>query len=139
MPYVEHLISARVIADPTPLTSSLKQRDVVLPDPAVDRRLPDDPDWYAASDNGTRFAEAYLSGQWRVGEVFFGILDRNWGPSGIQGVLLSDNPYSMDHFALTLGTSGIQLQCVAAQLNTLDSAGAQVNRYMVQNRLWIHP
>jgi len=243
MPYVEHLISAGVIADPTPLTRPLKQRDVrralgavdtttVGPEvralmrrltaewastqhgphyrvegslaaaaatytvrdpleldrgpdntynpqaiypypgpflapvrttnrrvfgnvtadvellfgpfvgvthPTVDTRLPHDPDWYATSDNGTRFAEAYLSGQWRLGEVFFGILDRNWGPSGIQGVLLSDNPYSMDHFALTLGTSGIQLQSVAAQLNTLDSAGAQVNRYMVQNRLWIHP
>ncbi len=196
MPYVEHLISAGVIADPTPLTRPLKQRDVrralgavdtttVGPEvralmrrltaewastqhgphyrvegslaaaaatytvrdpleldrgpdntynpqaiypypgpflapvrttnrrvfgnvtadvellfgpfvgvthPTVDTRLPHDPDWYATSDNGTRFAEAYLSGQWRLGEVFF-----------------------------------------------LDSAGAQVNRYMVQNRLWIHP
>src|SRR6266566_2719952 len=86
--------------------------------PTVDTRLPHDPDWYATTDNGTRFAEAYLSGQWRLGEVFFGILDRNWGPSGIQGVLLSDNPYSMDHFALTLGTSGIQIQTVATQLDT---------------------
>src|SRR3989454_8355458 len=42
----------------------------------------------ATTDNATRWEEGYVSGQWRHGEVFFGILDRNWGPSGIQGVLL---------------------------------------------------
>src|SRR5438552_4429128 len=36
MPYVEHLISAGVIADPTPLTRPLKQRDVLRALGAVD-------------------------------------------------------------------------------------------------------
>jgi hypothetical protein len=226
MPYIEHLISAGVLADPTPLTRPLKQGDVVrallaadttvtsaavratvhrllqewqpvehrphyraemsagalaatqavrdplelgrgmpartidrrvfgnagldvellfgpfvaVSHPIVDTRLKYDPDWYATEDNSTRFAEAYVSGQWRLGEVFFGILDRNWGPSGIQGVVLSDNPYSMDHLAVRLGGPGIQLQSMATQLNTLaDSSGAPVNRYMVWNRVWIHP
>jgi hypothetical protein len=108
--------------------------------PVVDTRLKHDPDWYATADNAVRFAEGYLSGQWRLGELFFGILDRNWGPSGVQGVLLSDNPYSMDHLAITLGTPGIQIQAVATQLDSrLDSTGASVNRYMEQHRLWIHP
>lgn len=226
MPYIEHLISARVIADPTPLTRPLKERDVVraltdadttrvasnvrstirrllrefqpaarsphyrveaglgaaaatqalrdplelgrgiparvidrrgfanagldlkflfapfvvVTHPVVDTRLEHDPDWYAKADNSTRFEEAYVSAQWRLGEVFFGVLDRNWGPSGAQGVLVSDNPYSMDHLAVTLGGRGIQLQTMATQLNTLvDATGAPVNRYMTQSRLWIHP
>ncbi|PYO63819.1 MAG: hypothetical protein DMD28_00825, partial [Gemmatimonadetes bacterium] len=229
MPYVEHLISAGVIADATPLTRPLKQSDIVrtltavdtnvvntrlratirrllrewetvehrahyrvegsvgaaaatqavrdplevdrgiplrrrdprafgnvgldgeflfgsfvgVTHPTVDTRLRYDPDWFATVDNATRFSEAYLSGQWKLGELFFGILDRNLGPSSVQGVLLSDNPYSMDHLALTLGTSGIQLQAIATQLNTLPqdtgSTRAPVNRYMVQNRVWLHP
>lgn len=226
MPYIEHLISARVIVDPTPLTRPLKERDVAtalaaadtthlgesvrstirrllhefeptaptpyyrveaelgaaaathaLRDPlalgrgippsaiderafgnvgldlkflfgpavavshaVVDTRLEHDPDWYAQWDNSTRFAEAYVSGQWRLGEVFFGILDRNWGPSGVQGVLLSDNPYSMDHLGVTVGGKRFQLQTIATQLNTLtDSTGAIVNRHIVESRLWIHP
>ena len=226
MPYIEHLISAGVIRDPTPLTRPLKQSAVVraleavdttrvgspvratirrlldewrprgrrpyyrvelslgalaatqavrdplelgrgLPartidrrafgnvgidvallfgpfvgvsHPVVDTRLKDDPDWYGLHDNSTRFADAYVGGQWRFGEVFFGILDRNWGPSGVQGVLWSDNPYSMDHAALTLGTSGVQIQAMATQLDTrLDPAGTPVNRHMDLHRLWIHP
>jgi hypothetical protein len=226
MPFIEHLISARVIADPTPLTRPLKERDivralktadttrvarnvrstirrllhefegttqspryqmeaglggaaatqalrdplelgrgipprgidrrgfasadinlklsfgpvVVASHPVVDTRLEHDPDWYAKQDNSTRFAEGYVSAQWRLGELFFGILDRNWGPSGVQGVLVSDNPYSMDHFAVTLGGRAIQLQTMATQLNTLiDSTGASVNRYMTHSRLWMNP
>jgi hypothetical protein len=224
MPYIEHLIVAGVIADPTPLTRPLKESDIVraltaadttnvggsvrstirrlrrefppaergyrvdaalgaaaatqavrdplelgrgipprsidrrafasagfdlkllfgpllaVTHPVVDTRLQYDPDWYAKADNSTRFAEAYVSGQWRPGELFFGILDRNWGPSGVQGVVVSDNPYSMDHLHVTLGGRGIQLQSMATQLNTLfDSTGAPVNRYMMDHRLWIHP
>ena len=226
MPYIEHLISARVIEDPTPLTRPLKERDIAralaaadtthvsgsvrstirrllqefqstrqepyyraegelgaaaathaLRDPlalgrgippsaiderpfgnvgldlkllfgpalavshaVVDTRLERDPEWYASSDNATRFAEAYVNGQWRFGEVFFGILDRNWGPSGVQGVLISDNPYSMDHLGVTLGGPRFQLQTMATQLNTLpDSTGVVVNRHMAFSRLWIHP
>ncbi|PYP45097.1 MAG: hypothetical protein DMD50_12430, partial [Gemmatimonadetes bacterium] len=75
--------------------------------PTVDTRLQYDPDWTASADNATRWEEGYVSGQWRHGEAFFGILDRNWGPSGIQGVLLSDDPYSMDHLYLSIGTERV--------------------------------
>ncbi len=230
MPYVEHLISAGVIVDPTPLTRPLKQRDVIralaavdtttlsasvrstirrllaewrtaergpqyrveftlgaqaanytfrdplelnrdtvgaaprhridqrgfvnfgleadlrfgpivaVTHPVVNTRLKADPDWYGVVDNSTRFSEAYVSGQWRYAELFFGILDRNWGPSGVQGVLLSDNAYSLDHLALALGTPGVQLQAVVMQLDTRsDSTGALVNRFMEQHRLVIRP
>ena len=226
MPFVEHLITAGVIVDPTPLTRPLRQRDladalgaadtsklspslratvrrllhewgaatpqayfhaemsagaaaathtvrdplsldrgvaparldergfgsvgldvklvfgpvVAVSHPVVDTRLEHDPEWYGTTDNATRFSEAYVSGQWRWGELFFGILDRSWGPSGVDGVLLSSNPYSMDHFAATFGTRRVQLQSVATQLDTRATAsGDPVNRFMVWDRLWIHP
>jgi len=225
MPYVEHLITTGVVADPTPLTRPLKRSDlaralqaadttrlsraaratvrrllaeftprhpapsyriegatgaaaatyafrdplelgrgtparqddnrafasaglefqlrfgslVAVTRPTVDTRTQYDPDWYASNDNATRFEEAYLSAQWRSGEAFFGILDRNWGPSSVQGLLLSGNPYSMDHLALSVGTSRVQIQAMVTQLDTRDSAGAAVNRYMNQHRLWIRP
>jgi hypothetical protein len=226
MPYVEYLISAGVVADPTPLTRPLKQADLVLAleaadtirlggatkatvqrllhefrqrvrapryrvelgaglaaasyterDPlelgrgvpprqavgrgfasgsaqvllafgpfvgvshaTVDTRLQFDPDWFAGGNNSTRFEEGYVSGQWPYVEAFFGILDRNWGPSAVQGLLLSDDPYSLDHLALALGPARVQVQAFAAQLDTRsDSTGALVNRYMTQHRLWIHP
>jgi hypothetical protein len=227
MPYVEHLIAAHVLKDPTPLTRPLKQADLVraledvdtlrvndavfamvqrllrafrrdargpsyrvggdvglaaatynvrdplelgrgvpvrpygpsrmfgsvgldlqlqfgpgiaVTHPYEDSRLRTDPDWFDGRRNGLRAAEAYVSGQWRYAEVFFGILDRNWGPSGIQGLLLSDNPYDLDHLAITLGPQRVQLQAVVTELDPLvDSTGATVNRYMLQHRLYVRP
>jgi hypothetical protein len=226
MPYVEHLITVGVLADPTPLTRPLRQADLVraltrvhvdsLRGPAArmvrrlldefteppgnryrvdadagvatatdpyrdpleigrgvpprpsgpghlfgmggvaaqavfgpvvaathtydDTRLRFDPDWYDTRRNGMRIAEAYVDAQWRYAGLFFGILDRNWGPSGVQGLLLSDNPYSMDYFGLTLGTPTIQLQAIGTELDPLtDTSGAVVNRYMVQRRLYVRP
>ncbi|MGH7751748.1 MAG: hypothetical protein ACREN5_02940, partial [Gemmatimonadales bacterium] len=100
-----------------------------------------DADWFGKKDRviAGRTAESYLSAQWRFGELFFGRLDRNWGPSVAQGLLLSANPYGLDHLGLTVGTSGIQLQAFATQLDTRDSAGVSVRRYLVQHRLWLRP
>ena len=112
---------------------------IAVTHPSYDNRLRFDPDWYDTRGNGLRASEAYLAGQWRYAEVFFGILDRNWGPSGIQGLLLSDNPYNFDHFAIAIGPPSVQLQAVVTELEPLDSAGAPVNRYMLQHRLYVHP
>src|SRR5256885_1506462 len=64
----------------------------------LDTRLKYDPDWFGKKNRAIagRTAEAYVSAQWKVGEVFFGRLDRNWGPPGIQGLLLSANPHGLD-------------------------------------------
>jgi hypothetical protein len=115
---------------------------VAVTHPVLDTRLKYDPDWFGKKDRvvAGRTAESYVSAQWQYGELFFGRLDRNWGPSVVQGALLSANPYGFDHLGITLGTSGIQLQAVATQLDTkLDSTGAPVRRYMVQHRLWMRP
>lgn len=226
MPYVEHLIAAGVIRDPTPLTRPLKQADLVraleavdtlrvsdavyatverllkalrpeargpsyrlegdaglaaatynvrdplelgrgvpprpygpsrmfgsvgaelqlrfgpgiaVTHPYEDTRLRTDPDWFDTRHNGLRAAEAYVGGQWRYAELLFGVLDQNWGPSGIQGLLLSDNAYNLDHFAITLGPPSVQLQAFVAQLDTRTDSGALVNRFMAQHRLYVHP
>src|SRR2546422_6056572 len=115
---------------------------VFVSHPSFDTRLKYDPDWYGKKDRvvAGRFAEAYISAQFTYADLFFGSLDRNWGPSAVQGLLLSDSPYGPDHLAVTIGTTGVRLEGIATQLNDLtDTAGATVHRYMVQHRLWIRP
>jgi hypothetical protein len=107
----------------------------------VDTRLKYDPDWFGKKDRfiAGRTAEAYVDARWKFGEVFFGRLDRNWGPPGIQGLLLSANPYGLDHLALAVGSSKLQLQALAAQLDDRDSSGTVVHRYLMQHRLVFTP
>jgi hypothetical protein len=115
---------------------------VAVTHPYFDTRLKYDPDWYGKKDRviAGRNAEAYISAQLHYAELFFGTLDRNWGPSPVQGILLSDSPYGMDHLGIALGTGGVRLEGIATQLNSLtDTAGRVHNRYMVQHRLWLRP
>ena len=115
---------------------------VFVAHPYFDTRLKYDPDWYGKKDRvvAGRSEEAYISAQFTYADLFFGSLDRNWGPSAVQGLLLSDSPYGPDHLAVTIGTTGVKLQGIAFQMNDLtDTAGATVHRYMVQHRLWIRP
>ena len=115
---------------------------VVVSHPYFDTRLKWDPDWYGKKDRiiAGKASEAYISAQFRFGELFFGILDRNWGPSAVQGLLLSDSPYGPDHLSITIGTSGLRLDGIATQLNSrTDTAGLVHNRYMILHRLWVRP
>lgn len=113
---------------------------IAVTHPYVDTRLRYDPDWFDNRRNGLRVAEAYLGGQWRYADVFYGILDQNWGPSAVQGLLLSANPYSFDRLYLSVGPQTVKLQAIVGQLDTrTDSTGAPVNRYMLQHRLYVHP
>ena len=117
-------------------------RVMLVTHPYFDTRLKYDPDWFGKKDRviAGRVAEAYIAARWRLGELFFGRLDRNWGPSGIQGLLLSDNPYGLDHLGFTVGTARFQLQAIVTQLDDrIDSTGALAHRYMVQHRLWTRP
>ena len=112
---------------------------VAVTHPTVDTRLQYDPDWNASENNATRWEEGYVAGQWRYGDAFFGILDRNWGPSGIQGLLLSDDPYSMDHLHLSIGTERVRLATIATELDPIDTGAVAVNRHEILHRLWIRP
>ena len=107
----------------------------------LDTRLKYDPDWFGKKDRAIagRTAEAYVAAQWRFGEVFFGRLDRNWGPAGIQGLLLSANPYGLDHVAVSVGSARLHVAAIATQLDDRDSLGSVVHRFMMQHRLVVAP
>jgi hypothetical protein len=115
---------------------------VVATHPYFDTRLKWDPDYFGKQDRviAGRNAEAYVAAQWRYGEVFFGAVDRNWGPPALEGLLLSPSPYSYDHFGVTLGTPGVRVEGVLTQLDDLpDTSGALNHRYLVAHRLILRP
>jgi hypothetical protein len=110
--------------------------------PYFDTRLKYDPDYDGKKDRivAGRNAEAYLDARWRFGELFFGSLDRNWGPPQLDGLILSPSPYSYDHLALSLGTRRLQLQGILTQLDDLpDTSGTVNHRYFVAHRLLWRP
>ena len=84
-----------------------------------DSRLKHDPEFTGRIDKkiAGRMEDAYVAGQWRFGEVFFGRLGRNWGPPAIDGLLLGHYAYSYDHFSVTLGVPHLHLTTIAARLD----------------------
>jgi hypothetical protein len=110
--------------------------------PSFDTRLKYDPDYQGKKDRfvAGRNAEAYVDGRFRYGEVFFGSLDRNWGPPALDGLLVSSSPYGYDHLGLVLGTSRLQLQAIITQLDDLaDTSGTLNHRYFIAHRLMWRP
>ncbi len=81
-----------------------------------------------------------MDARWRFGELFFGSLDRNWGPPALEGLIVSPSAYSYDHLALSLGTRRIQLQGIVTELDDLpDTAGASNHRFFIAHRLLWRP
>lgn len=110
--------------------------------PYFDTRLKRDPDYqgYKARAVTGRNAEAYIDARWRFGEVFFGTVDRNWGPPALEGLIVSPSPYGYDHFFIGLGTSFIRLEGLLTQLDDmLDTSGAVNHRHYVAHRLLVRP
>jgi len=115
---------------------------VVFTHPYFDTRLKWDPDYYGKKDRviAGRFAEAYGSAQWRFGELFFGSLDRNWGPRFTEGLLVSPSPYSYDQLDFRIGTAGIYFEGILTQLDDLpDTSGVANQRHFVAHRLVVRP
>jgi len=115
---------------------------VVVTHPYFDTRLKWDPDYAGKKDRfvAGRAAEAYVSAQWRFGELFFGRLDRNWGPRFTEGLLVSPSPYSYDLLDVRIGTDGIYFEGLVTQLDDLpDTGGVANSRHLVTHRLTIRP
>jgi hypothetical protein len=115
---------------------------VLVSHPYFDTRLKWDPDYSGKKDRviAGRAAEAYVSAQWNFGELFFGSVDRNWGPSFTDGLLISPNPYSYDHFDVRLGTQGVYLEGLITQLDDInDTSGIAEHRYLIAHRFTIRP
>ena len=115
---------------------------VLVSRPAVEPRLSDDPTWPGRHDLKVvgRMTEGYLSGQWRWARLFYGTMDRQWGPAGVPGIPLSDYAFPRTEFAVDVGTDRLRLSAHAAQLtDERDSTGARVHRYWFAHRLALAP
>jgi hypothetical protein len=115
---------------------------VLVSHPYFDTRLKWDPDYFGKKDRviAGRAAEAYVSAQWSFGELFFGSVDRNWGPRITDGLLVSPSPYSYDHLDVRLGTSGVNLEGLITQLDDIaDTIGTPQHRYFIAHRFTVRP
>ncbi len=111
--------------------------------PYFDNRLKYDPEYIGRKDQpiAGRTDEAYGIASWKYFAVFFGMVDRNWGPPETQGLILSNAPYSYDHLFLRLGPQRFRLEMVATQLNSLPGWGQTVpqHRFLSAHRLVVIP
>jgi len=111
---------------------------VLVTRPVVEPRLVDDPDWPGRRDLTVagRIADAYISAQFRYGSLFYGQMDRNWGPVGLPGIPLSGYGYERQGLAVEIGTGTIRLSAMATDLrDEVDSLGRTVHRYYFVHRL----
>jgi hypothetical protein len=107
---------------------------------AAEPRITDDPEWPGRRDLDLawRMADAYLSAQFKYGSVFYGQMDRNWGPVGIEGIGLSDYGYSDPELAFEIGVDAVRLAGLARSLeDARDSTGARIHRYFFAHRLGV--
>jgi len=109
--------------------------------PAAENRLKLDPDW-AGSDfqnrknQAYRFIEGYLSAQFEHARLYFGQMNRNWGPVGSLGLSIADYAYPRTELGFDLMFRDFQLNVVATELNEMVSvSGATHKRYLMAHRL----
>ncbi|MBK8006346.1 MAG: hypothetical protein IPK12_21295 [Gemmatimonadetes bacterium] len=110
--------------------------------PAIEPRLPDDPDWPGRKDLKVtgRHADAYLSAQWKWARLFYGQTDRNWGPVGFTGIPLSNYGYPRPEFAVEVGGGKLRLSAHALTLtDAQDTSGQVIHRYFFAHRLDARP
>lgn len=107
----------------------------------ANRRLNFDPDYKGRQDRwmGGRFTDAYVSAQGRYAELTFGAVSRNWGPPGVPGGILSNEPYSYDHLFLRVGSPRFRLEAIATELDPMDVVGQTYRRFYAASRLVVTP
>lgn len=125
------------------LTAALETDHFALvTSPYVDNRLKHDP-WYRGKKDrfvAGRANPAYaLLSLWPA-DAFFGVADRNWGPAGVDGLLLSPVSYAREHLFLRLGPPRLRIEVLAQQLDTIaPAAGPAPDRWLVAHRLVLLP
>ena len=105
--------------------------------PYYDRRLRFDPDYRGRQDLRVtgKVTDAYLGVQGRYAELTFGTVSRNWGPPGIDGVLVSSNPYAYDNLFARLGTPVVRIETMIAPLDDYVSPqGVRLRRWWAVHR-----
>lgn len=113
---------------------------VLVTRPVIEPRLVADPDWLGRRnlEVAGRIADAYISAQFKYGSLFYGQMDRNWGPVGMPGLPLSNYGYERQGLALEIGAGPIRLSALATDLHDeIDSLGQTVHRYYFVHRLLV--
>ena len=108
--------------------------------PAAEPRITDDPEWPGRRnlELAWRMAEAYVSAEFKYGSVFYGQMDRNWGPVGVEGIGLSDYGYSDAELGFEIGVDAVRLAGLARTLeDARDITGARIHRYFFAHRLGV--
>lgn len=104
----------------------------------LENRLNSDPDFRGRTDRriAGRVEDAYIAGQWRYVELFFGRVGRNRGPAQHQGLMLSNAPFTYDHLFGRLGTQRLNISTLVARLESQRREdGNEVQRYLSTHRL----
>ena len=105
---------------------------------AAEPRVADDPEWPGRTDLELiwRFPEAYIGAQFKYINLFYGQMDRNWGPPVVDGIGVSDYAYSEADVGFDVGTETLRLYALARGLpDETDPTGARVHRYFFAHRL----
>jgi hypothetical protein len=108
---------------------------------AAENRLKDDPDWSGGSlqqrkSQAYRFIDGYLSAQWKHVRLFYGQMDRNWGPAGSLGLSLANYAYPRADVGLDLVFDRLQFNVVGTQVSDMTSIDGTTNkRYFMAHRL----
>jgi hypothetical protein len=108
----------------------------------IDQYLQFDPDYTGNKSKNPpgRLTDAYISVQGKYGEAFLGALNRNWGPTGLDGFLTSPYAYSYDHLMLRAGTRAVRAEVLTTQLDDMtDTAGVVIHRYWASARVLMRP
>ena len=104
----------------------------------IDTRLNTDPDFPGRKDRrlAGRTEEGYGSAQWKYGELSFGRVGRNWGPSTMTGLMLGNYAYTYDHLFGRIGNDRLHWSTVVARLDDIVPAtGPAIERYFSIHRL----
>ncbi|MBA3258899.1 MAG: hypothetical protein H0T68_05455 [Gemmatimonadales bacterium] len=113
---------------------------VVATRPAAEPRIADDPEWPGRRDLELiwRFPEAYLGAQFKHVTLFYGQMERNWGPAAIAGIGVSDYAYPQAEAAIELGTETFRLHALARTLeDEIDGTGSRIHRYFFAHRIGV--
>ena len=90
-----------------------------------------------------RVNDAYININFKGIDIFLGKINRNWGPINSTSLILSNNPYSYDHFLFSYTYNKIKISVLFGQLEELsalnsaypDSIFHNTRKFLVGHRM----
>jgi hypothetical protein len=90
-----------------------------------------------------RVNDAYINLNYKGFELFYGRMHRNWGAINSPSLILSNNPYTYDHFLFSYRYKKLKISMIFARLEDLDSRTyvdpeeviSNARKYVVGHRL----